>query len=205
MWEKKPKVRDAYRLTIDLCGASPRIWRCVEVGADTTLHKLHWVIQQAMGWTNSHLHQFIIGNVCFSQPEHDPDGEMDWLDEHVMRLREAVWQVGSVFAYEYDFGDSWTHHVSFEGFWPRQKGVSYPRCTDGAGACPPEDCGGVSGYEAFLAAIRDPTHPDHDQLVTWAGGPFDPAAFSLIEANERLAPLARRKSLDRTYRRHRPR
>jgi len=64
-----------------------------------------------------------------------------------------------------------------EGFEPADDSLTYPRCIAGEGRCPPEDCGGVHGYAAFLAAIADPDHEEHEQMVTWAGGEFDPEMF----------------------------
>jgi hypothetical protein len=58
-----------------------------------------------------------------------------------------------------------------------ERGKLYPVCVEGARACPPEDVGGVWGYEEFLEAIADPEHEDHDELQEWAGGSFDPEAF----------------------------
>jgi Plasmid pRiA4b ORF-3-like protein len=90
--------------------------------------------------------------------------------------------------YEYDFGDGWEHVVLLEKVLPPEQGVDYPRCTAGKRACPPEDVGGVWGYESFLETIRDPSHPEHDDMLEWAGGEFDPEQFDLNAANEALRP-----------------
>ena len=78
--------------------------------------------------------------------------------------------------YRYDFGDDWEHVVDFEGVEPADED-SYPRCIAGAGACPPEDVGGPHGYTEFLQAMRDTTHPEHQAMLDWIGGVFDPHAF----------------------------
>jgi hypothetical protein len=65
-------------------------------------------------------------------------------------------------------------------------GVRYPRCIDGARACPPEDCGGTGGYENFLQAIFDPDHEEHDEYIEWIGGEFNPEAFDLKEFDSAL-------------------
>lgn len=81
-------------------------------------------------------------------------------------------------SYLYDFGDDWQHEVIYEGLVePSEMDRRYPTCLDGAGACPPEDCGGVGGYEDVLVAIRNPKHPDHKERREWIGGSFDPNAF----------------------------
>ena len=80
------------------------------------------------------------------------------------------------FEYHYDFGDNWRHEVLFEGCLRAEPGKRYPVCLEGARACPPEDVGGAWGYEEFLEALADPEHEDHDGLLEWAGGSFDPEA-----------------------------
>jgi hypothetical protein len=81
------------------------------------------------------------------------------------------------FSYEYDFGDRWRHEVLFEGCLASDRGIRYPVCVEGERCCPPEDVGGVSGYEEFLGAVADPSHPEHDEWLTWVGGNFDPTRF----------------------------
>jgi hypothetical protein len=196
MARKRVNQRSIYRLRIALRDSQPLIHRTVDVVADTTLHKLHWVVQLAMGWTNSHLHQFIIGNLRYSQPELD-EGELGTLDERAVRLRDVIWEPRSVFVYEYDFGDSWEHDILIEGIFPRRSDERYPRCLDGGRACPPEDCGGIPGYEDLLRAIRDSHHPEHDEYMTWLGGSFDPEKFDLNAVNHSLRRLWNRNSLDR--------
>lgn len=195
MWRPRVNQRSVYQLRVALRDSQPLIWRTVEVLADTTLHKLHWVVQLAMGWTNSHLHQFIIGNLRYSQPEFD-EGELGTLDERAVRLRDVLWEPRSVFVYEYDFGDSWEHDILIKAIYERQPGTRYPRCLNGARACPPEDCGGVHRYEELQQAMRNPRHPEYDEYATWLGGPFDPEKFDLDAINRDLRRLWSRNSLD---------
>jgi len=79
--------------------------------------------------------------------------------------------------YTYDFGDGWEHSVTLEAILPQEPGLDYPRCLGGERACPPEDCGGTYGYAEFLAAIRDPEHEEHQSMLEWVGGAFDPEHF----------------------------
>jgi hypothetical protein len=90
-----------------------------------------------------------------------------------------LWGVnaGVTLPYEYDFGDGWKHSVTLEAIVARQDGRKYPVCVAGARACPPEDCGGPPGYDNLLAAIRDPDHEDHESVLEWLGGRFDPERF----------------------------
>jgi hypothetical protein len=73
--------------------------------------------------------------------------------------------------------------------------VAYPRCTAGRRACPPEDCGGIWGYQDLLETLADPGDAEHAELLQWLGldaaAEFDPAHFDLGEVNEALAGLTR--------------
>ncbi len=90
------------------------------------------------------------------------------------------------FAYEYDLGDGWRHTITVEKTLPVEAGVRYPRCLDGKRACPPEDCGGPCGYADFVEAVQNPKHEQHDELLDWVGGEFDPEKFDLDAVNEEL-------------------
>jgi hypothetical protein len=176
-----------YQLKITLKGFRPPIWRRVLVPADYKLSKLHWVMQYAMGWTNSHLHRFRVGHTYYSLPLPGTDWE-DAGDEDSRRvtLAQIAPSAKTKFHYEYDFGDSWEHEIVVEKILPPEPGVKYPTCVRGTGACPPEDVGGVWGYAEFLRAIADPNHDQHEEYLEWIGGEFDPQAFDLEEVNRAL-------------------
>ena len=140
-----------------------------------------------MGWTQSHLYQFEVGDVAFGEP--DDEFGMPIRSAKATSLRTIAPEPRAVFSYEYDFGDSWQHRIEVEQVRPPVPGVRYPRCLAGKRACPPEDVGGIWGYEEFLQAIRDPKHPEHEAMLEWAGGAFDPEAFDLQGVNEQLALL----------------
>ncbi len=176
-----------YQLKITLKGSKPPIWRRVEVAEDITLARLHHIIQAAMGWTDSHLHMFSLGRVSYGVP--DPGYVEDVHDERRVKLNQVLTAPKQKLSYEYDFGDSWTHEVLLEKVLAPEPGVSYPRCTAGKHACPPEDCGGVWGYADFLEAIGDPEHEQHEELMEWVGGEFDPEQFDIAEANAVLRRL----------------
>jgi hypothetical protein len=176
-----------YQLKITLRNFRPPIWRRVLVPASITLYKLHQIIQVAMGWTDSHLHQFIIGREYYSIPSPD-----DWepvKDERRYRLYQIAPAEKSKFVYEYDFGDSWEHEILVEKIVPAEPGKKYPVCVAGKRACPPEDVGGVWGYAEFLEAISNPDHEEHESYLEWAGGEFDPEAFDIEVVNELLARI----------------
>jgi hypothetical protein len=173
-----------YQLKITLKDSKPPIWRRVEVPDDITLAKLHAIIQAAMGWTDSHLHMFTAGRTSYGVP--DPNYDEDVRDERRVKLNQLLTEPKQKLSYEYDFGDSWTHVVLLEQVREPAPGLRYPRCTAGKRACPPEDCGGVWGYADFLAAVADPEHPEHDDMIEWAGGEFDPELFDPDEVNAEL-------------------
>ena len=168
-----------YQFKITLLESQPPIWRRIQV-KNCTLDNLHEHIQTAMGWTNSHLHQFEISGERYGDPELLDDGFEDFecVDSTVTKIREIIPKDGKrfQFTYEYDFGDDWHHEVLFEGCLRAEKGGRYPVCVEGERACPPEDVGGVRGYAEFLEAIADPKHEEHDRMLEWAGD-FDPEEF----------------------------
>lgn len=172
-----------------LVGSNPPIWRRIET-PDGTLDDLHEHIQTAMGWTNSHLHHFVIRGRRYGDPKllDDGWGDHDLVDPTSTRLGALVADVRRSFrfTYEYDFGDDWEHEVVFEGRSAAEPGVEYPRCVDGARACPPEDVGGVWGYADFLEAINDPKHAEHQHMLEWIGGRFNPEKFSAALATREM-------------------
>ena len=137
-----------------LKGVHPPIWRRIQVPGELTLPQLHAVLQIAMGWTNSHLHGFRVGEQFFTEPDPDYAGK-NVMDERQIRLSQIASEVSARFVYEYDFGDRWEHAGVVEQILPPETGVAYPRCSDGNRACPPENVGGVPGYMEFLAAIQN--------------------------------------------------
>jgi hypothetical protein len=134
-----------------------------------------------MGWSDSHLHQFRIGQTYYGTPSRDDFAAVR--DERKVRLDEVLRKPKQWMAYEYDFGDGWEHSIVLEKNFPADPKARYPICLRGARACPPEDCGGVPGYENLLAAIRDPAHTDRKDILEWLGDAFDPEEFELEEVN----------------------
>jgi hypothetical protein len=177
------RILDAYQFLITLLEVSPLVWRRVVVPGHYTFWDLHVAIQDAMGWEDYHLHQFELVNPRTHRLERIglPDDE-DSLEYQILSDRKE--RISSYFSYEnaialyrYDFGDGWRHAVAFECVVPNDSAAVYPQCLAGERACPPEDCGGPGGYADFLEAVRDPRHPDHDELLRWIGGKFDPDEF----------------------------
>lgn len=179
--------RQIFQLRVSLTEVTPPVWRRVLIPGGFTLDRVHRVIQYAMGWQDCHLHSFDIDGVQYAPP--DPDGELPSRDEMDVRLDQVAGK-GARWFYTYDFGDWWEHELAVEDVVEADPDARYPRCVDGAGACPPEDVGGPRGYAEFLAALADPGHPRHEAMRSWIGRPFDPAMVDL----DRASVLVRRMS-----------
>ncbi|MGW7444423.1 plasmid pRiA4b ORF-3 family protein [Kitasatospora sp. NPDC054795] len=178
-----------YELGIQLADVDqPAVWRRVQVPAGIRLDNLHRVIQAAMGWQNCHLHAFSANGVDYGRRS----SELDFVDETTVAL-DTVAKEGAHLDYTYDFGDSWNHCITVEHRTAAEPGRHYPACVDGAGACPPEDCGGAPGYEDLKQALSDPAHPEHEDLLRWLGlervADFDPDRFDPHQANQQLRTL----------------
>jgi len=160
----------------------------VEVPSHVNLEELHRIIQAAMGWLDYHLHSFEIGDRRYQLPDEEDAGLDDPpLDERDLTLRELP--RGTRFRYEYDFGDSWIHDIRVERVHESDDDLAL--CSDGARACPPEDCGGVGGYENLLQILSEPEHSEYEETLAWLGGSFDPDAFRLQAVNSALVALYR--------------
>jgi hypothetical protein len=159
---RSPPGQPILECTIALREVKPRVWRRLLVPGDVRLDKLHQMFQAAMGWEDCHLHAFRIGGDRYGQlfDEHD----LDELDERSITVGRAI--AGTEhFEYEYDFGDCWDHDLTVNAMRRLPIGLKFGVCLDGANACPPED---------------------HEDMLEWVGGPFDPSAFDLALANARL-------------------
>jgi hypothetical protein len=171
---------EVYVVNVTLLGTSPPVWRRILVPRDITLQHLHRTLQTVMGWTNSHLHQFVFQRQTFSDPENRT------------RLGELIWTVEASLLYEYDSGDGWRHQLLLEEILTGD-GSFQQVCVAGKQCCPPEDCGGSQGFAELLNALRDANHPGHEEVSEWLGD-YDPESFSADEVNRRLH---RRKKLTR--------
>lgn len=179
-----------YQLKITLKGIRPPIWRRLRVPADVSLPVLHRILQAAMGWTDSHLHQFRSGPKVYGVP--DPEGfalAPPVLDERRARLSTLAPGEKARFTYEYDLGDGWEHAVVVEKVLTPEPGEQAPLCLAGRRACPPEDCGGPWGYEEMLETLGDREDPHRQEVLEWLGGEWDPEAFDQEQVNALLSDL----------------
>ncbi len=182
-----------YQLKVVLLGSEPPVWRRLQVPGDATLDWLHAVLQVAIGWTNSHLHAFMVGADRYSDTRHhfaEYEGEPEILDARKFTLRQIAPRAQDAFGYEYDFGDSWEHEITVEKILPpAAASATTALCLDGARACPPEDCGGVWGYTNLLKILKNRKHPEHKTMKEWLGRAFAAAAFDVGKTNLWLKKL----------------
>ena len=184
---KQPADIYAYQMKVTLEDSKPPIWRRIQVTSATALYRLHKILQEVMGWSDYHLHEFIIDNMHYGEPSQDYAFKMK--NDKTMKLDQVISAEGTKFAYIYDFGDNWYHKILVEKILPLEADKHYPICLKGKRACPPEDCGGIHGYYGFVDAIQNPNHPEHDDMLEWVGGSFDPEAFDLDEINQKLRKI----------------
>ena len=185
MTENSSDASAIYQIRVDLRDIRPPIWRRFQVSGGIRLDRLHLVLQAVMGWDNYHLYQFRIKGLDYGEPFEDLEME----DAAKTPLSQVIGGAGESFVYDYDFGDGWEHGLRVEKTLPAEPGATYPVCTAGRRACPPEDCGGAFGYANFLDALRDPTHEEHKLYSEWVGGRFDPDAFDVADVNLALSPV----------------
>ena len=184
--------RYVWQIRVELLDVVPHVWRRLIIPYDITLPNLHRILQAAFGWDDSHLHQFTIHGVHYAVPDPDPEPfvRQPPKDERRVVLYKIATPAIRAFDYLYDFGDTWHHLVIIENHHPERSDARHVlRCLDGANAAPPEDVGGHPVYARFLEAIADPEHREHDSLLEWIGGTFDPSHFSVDEINRALAQL----------------
>lgn len=179
------------RLKLTLEGVVPLVSRTLEVPSEIRLDRLHLAIQAAMGWENCHLYEFIAGETRWGLP--DPDFGTDARPVTKASLADVIDAARSApIRYVYDFGDEWVHLIEAENIGDPTPGNLYPRLVDMINKCPPEDVGGLPGYENFLDAIGDRAHHEHGELMEWAGGSFDPHTLDADKLRLDVLKLAKK-------------
>ncbi len=189
-----------YLLKIHLVDIEPVIWRRFVAPASITLDRLHDVIQIVMGWTDSHLHEFIIGKKHYTEY---PESKEDGLECGKYRLGDLIKQKSRTFSYIYDFGDNWQHELILEEsryFNPELR--TELACLEGERSCPPKDVGGVPGYFKFCKALKYPNHEEHERYMEWSGGSVDHEQFDSDSVNWALMKYLRwSRDRDQNWRR----
>ena len=165
---------DVFELRVSLRHIEPTIWRTLRVPADVPLGMLHEVLQTAFGWTNSHLHDFQVGDIRFGMT--DIEDEMFSVDENAAPLGAVARRVQAPSTATTSATTGST--TSSSSAWPKAA-TSTIRCTGGARACPPEDCGGPPGYAHMLEVLANPKDEEHAEMKQWAPRGFDPRSSTL--------------------------
>jgi len=181
-------AKKIYQIQIALKDFKPKIWRRLLIPSDLLLSDFHKIIQVSMGWTNSHLHQFVKNRNYYTVrfPDDHFWDEMDNVDYKFMIISDLLKKEKERITYEYDFGDSWHHQIILEKILPVSETINYPVCIKGKMNCPPEDVGGVWGYDSMLEILKQPDHEEYESFIEWLGGEFDPEHFDIEEVNELL-------------------
>ncbi|HWV50895.1 MAG TPA: plasmid pRiA4b ORF-3 family protein, partial [Microbacterium sp.] len=188
-----------YRLRVSLVGSDPEIWRELEVHGGVRLRMLHLALQIAMGWRESHLHEFTDADPHVPPvapprrwgPPEFPDTPADTISEDDATVADAL-RGGGPLWYEYDFGDRWTHRIDVLDERADEPELTSVVVLDGALRAPFEDSGGLRGYAEKLAIAGDPTHPEHDDIAEWIHAtvgpwaPQDASTFDVIAVQTEL-------------------
>jgi len=163
------------RIRIELEDTDPLVWRELDLPMSTTLAALHDIIQVVMDWWDYHLYEFVIGDKIYGEPHPDDEiYERKVYKARAIRLGTLLDRDVRAFLYVYDFGDNWRHRITVESVRQGDADTEYPKFIAGARRAPPEDVGGITGFEEFLEAVSDPEHEDHERLLEWYGKTFDP-------------------------------
>jgi hypothetical protein len=189
----KRKTRDGQapilQLRVDLRGSKPPIWRRLQVAGDIALCELHTVLQAAFGWDSAHLYAFDTAYGRFGIPNPATGLQSDTK----VTLEQVAADRGAKLTYTYDFGDDWEHLIAVEGAVAREDAVIYPRCVGGRRKAPPEDCGGIWGYQELLTILDNPAHEEHQDRLDWLGidspGQHNPAHFDPGQINDAFTAL----------------
>ncbi len=175
-----------HQLKLSLRGSSPLIWRRIQVPSHMTLPQLHLTLQIVMGWENCHLHEFGVAGKSYAEPDREDNHfGRTVLDERRVQLGKLPVTVGASFEYIYDFGDGWHHDILIESISLAVPRKRYPVCLAGKESAPPEDVGGIFGYQGYLEALFNPKHENHREMLAWRGR-FDPAYFPITSVNKAL-------------------
>jgi len=179
------------RLSVTMEDVKPKVTRELDVPADIRLDRLHAVLQEAIGWTDSHLYEIRAGDTGWGIP--DPDWGDGPLDAGKATLWDVVEGTGTkTLRYLYDFGDGWEHVLKVERLFPAEPGVLYPVLVEATGCCPPEDVGGPFGYAEYVAAVTNPKDKRHREMKEWFDMGTDPAVAPVDRLTAAVAALAKK-------------
>jgi hypothetical protein len=178
-----------YQIQISLKYSKPKIWRRILIYSNTKLSDFHKILQICTGWRNYHLHQFVKDGICYTK-KIDDDFDGDIVDYKNIKVKDLLKLEKDKIFYEYDFGDSWEHNIVLEKILSYDNNVKYPICINGKRNFPPEDCGGIYGYEELINILKNPNHKEYKNMVEWLDSldytNFDSEYFNKNEINNFL-------------------
>jgi Plasmid pRiA4b ORF-3-like protein len=174
-----------HQLKITINGITPPIWRRLLVSENITLYKLHHIIQVSFGWSNYHLYYFGEETSKIGDPLLWDDKETT--PDTLVKIRDVLVPENPKLSYSYDIGDNWAHTIELEQVYPQMK--TQRTCIGGERRCPPEDCGGIPGYENILKTLERPGTEEYDELIVWLDGKTDPEFIDISMINNQLALL----------------
>jgi hypothetical protein len=179
----KKMDNQVYQFKIALKGITPQVWRRIRVPETYTFWDLHVAIQSAMDWGGHHLHEFTILNPKTGEMDvigipHEDFDEREVLEGWKIKIARYFSMTNKKADYLYDFGDYWEHSIVLEKILPKDSKTRYPCCIAGKRSSPPDDVGGIPGFEEFVEIMKDSSHEEHDEMVEWYCDEFDPEAFN---------------------------
>lgn len=164
-----------------IIGSKPNIFRAIRLNGDTNLQIVHEIMQAVFNWGNVHMHYF-----------RDNAGEFIKDEEQTM-LADTL-TVSNPIVYVYDYGDAWTINLELINTIEGKERIR-PICTDGKRQSPPEDCGGIIGYDDaldLLAHHNSNALRKYPLIAEWYGEDYDPELFDINSVNSRLANIVLR-------------
>ena len=178
-------TQNMLHLHIELEHLNLPVWRDILIDPSATLEDLHYAIQAIFGWEDYQQHEFQHDGKRYGYIDPDGDYDEEWINEAETAITDLLKKADDSIEYTYDFADHWHHKITFIAD-SKADNETFVQCIDGKNACPPEDAGGVAGYEHLLNVLRSPNHFEHEEVKEWFGEGFSPNRFSVTEANARL-------------------
>lgn len=185
---RKPPER-VFALRLNIVGCQPKIWRRLVVRESMWLSRLHDSIQVIFDWFDYQTHAFSLDDLRFGNPLKQE--EMTIEDDRDVTLADLDLAHRERFTYGYHFGDGWQVEVKVEKSGVVEKGMTYPVCTAGERAGPPEDCGGLEAFHDLLACIKEPESELGREWLEWLGPEYEPAKCDLVKINKALRKLGK--------------
>jgi hypothetical protein len=187
--KKDDKQVPSYILHVSITFSDPLIWRRIQVPGTFTLAQLHDTIQLSMGWSDSYVHQFLVGKISYEPTmKSNVPRESKRFDEHNYKLHTLEEGMRFMFSYIYDAGEGWEHEIHMEEVIPPTRQLKHPILLSGEMACPPEEVGDIHQYHQLITALESKDDKKQNSLYELTGRPdFDPSYFDLEAAKKRVS------------------